>query len=178
VRPRMMFGLAIGALLLAGCGQTAAPAGGTQSTGTPAASADVVPTAAAGGGSQPTAAGGGNGSVHYDITGDYTGSGDIGLQYSQPMAPGVTSKVTTFTGNLTYGPPQGPNVFITVADGGKGQVIFSTGKETVNGVDCTMDTAQLAKTGGSGSAQCGALVTTATKTNGQAQMKVTFSFNP
>ena len=164
MRPRFVLGLAVGALLLSGCGSAAPQASG------------AAPASPANGG-------GPSDSAHYDITGADTISGDVKLSGAGVTRPyGMTS-----VSQLLYQEQAGGllvRLTFPVASCSSqnpescGRVTFSNGTINVTGAGfqgCTWDLAQVTSTGGTGTVECdNATDTVSSKAD---KIKVSFTFH-
>jgi len=158
-------------LILAVVGMLVVACGGSAATATPIPTAadggggDVTPTAATGngaggGGTTPTPATGGGGggkpagwdqygTVHYDISGPTTLSGDLGFIPAGSLFGGSNGSSLSFT-------IDGTDTVLTIAIAAGGQLVVTFGNPdvTIPAAQCTASNLNVAATSASGSFEC------------------------
>ncbi len=165
MRPRLILGLALGILLLTGCGSAAAPSVSGPATATPASGA------------------GPSDSAHYVITGADTLSGDVPLSGAGVTRPyGMTNVSQLLYQDQAGVTTVGITFPIAACSSGNSQacgaVTFSNGTLSVTGAGfqaCTWDLAQVTSAGGTGTVECNnAMNTVSSKAD---KLTVSFSFH-
>jgi hypothetical protein len=169
--------LAIAAMTVA-CGSTSSSGGESQGSEPSTGSQPSQAAASAGGGG---GGGGANGSITYEITGDYETSGELPF-----LANGVSTWIESAGGWVAnFANPSGEGAVILIntqeAEGtqgqsftfGDGSIILTAISTPDSGMDCTFDLTKNDSSGLTGDMTCNSAIAADTTTGAQKHVKVT-----